>query len=117
MSESSCAPARRVPVKCCSNEVFSLAHEAEEVLRDFSSAVWSNRPLPDSRVMCAGRHAPKPFGELSSTVAGLTSCFQEWKPEQLSGFLYSMEIAAWIVWTNCPEQSLSSGQHLDAPLT
>lgn len=33
------APAWHVPVKCCSNKVFSVAHEAEEVLSNFTSIV------------------------------------------------------------------------------
>lgn len=61
----------------------------------------------------------KPFGKLSSTAAGHTSvlAFQEWKPEQLSSFVYSMEVAAWVLWTNYLEQTPSSGHHLDAFLT
>lgn len=33
------APAWHVPVNCCSNKIFSLAHEVEEVLSDFTSIV------------------------------------------------------------------------------
>lgn len=59
------------------------------------------------------------LGKLSSTAAGCTSAlaFQEWKPEQLSSFVYSMKFAAWILWINYPEQTPSSGHHLDAFLT
>lgn len=39
ISASVHAPAWHVPVKCCSNKIFSLAHEAEEVLSNFTSIV------------------------------------------------------------------------------
>lgn len=113
------APAWHVLEKCCSNTILSLAHEVEDILRDFTNTVWSDRLFADSRVVHAGHHTPKPFGKLSNTAAGHTSvlAFQEWKPEQFSSFVYSTKVAAWILWTNYPEQTPSSGHHLDAFLT
>lgn len=71
-----------LPVMCCSKTRYSLAHEAEEALRGFTSTVQRDQLFSDSRVLCvqATTHQHH-LGKGRSCRSNFCLCFWERTPE------------------------------------